>query len=261
MASRKHSRGNSVVFFIGFLVVIITAMIAASVLLLPLVFAALTLISLPIYLYRAQKHGYTISDFWLNDEAKIEFRQLGRKVLGAKREIHEAKEAGLQNDVRITQQGRFDRRSRLGAELQKRVSESEAELDRFESDFTFLRTYPYREWLRLRRVYVRLWMFLFGTVAWILSAAVTTQIVFKDVRAGIKEIVAFPARVLNEYTGYFDHSFEAGIAKHAFEWTVYGVSAAVSVLVILILWPILRATYKRMREEPPYVSLSNVDDF
>ncbi len=228
---------------------------------------ALVVVITPIILllgslfFGLKRRGYTkyvqgnLSDFWLDDDEKQEFKEVSKILDDAHNAIADAKTTGRIKNVSVNKDGSFSARSKLGKELREIIEENEMIIGRYDESHTQMVNLPQTRWKNFRNTFAASRSFISGLFIWIILAGVAPAVLIQNDTVnyieGIRIFFYFPVMLLKQGA--------SGISANV--WQMMAIVTGGSVLVAAVVAIISLFSVKSITPYPPKVTEKNIDEY
>jgi hypothetical protein len=247
--ARKSKKQDEAVGMLLLIVLLVIAILFLAVVMTPIVLVVGFLIYFFKYLSYRKKINGTMSDFWLNEKEKEEFKFLYESIESANQIINESNSIADSQGISRNMDGSISARSKKGKELKYTIEENETLIYNLSGQYYALKYLPYKNWEKFSQAFTRRNSFVIGLIVYILTALTMISVSYESFILGLDSFINFPATM-----------FSGGLSESG-DGKVMLIVILLTVISYFIGTLIFKGISKRKSPVPAEVDSENVDKY
>ncbi|RBP52976.1 hypothetical protein [Arenicella xantha] len=247
-------KGDSALIIAAIFIVALVFLVSMIAVATPIVL----LIVLSYYTYKSDSVKRTLagdmSDFWLNESEKSEYKQTLTEYQHADHLIQEANSLGKSEGVSRNKDGTFSARSKLGKKLRSTIERYQPNRTASLDYLILISELPISRWSEFNDNLKKRFASIFAILAWV------STLIYYSVKLGVESV----RDVLSAYIAMASNPFrgsENQLPTAAGDWDMIIISSLVAIISYFLFKFIFRNPASTFTPKPETVSMENIDSY
>jgi hypothetical protein len=248
MARKKKGDSGSIIFFIVIVVLVAIALATPIALIIGYLYNKINAGRIKKYI------SGNMSDFWLDDQEKIEFKDKLKHLVKADKIIDQANQKGIDEGVSRNKDGSFSAKSKIGKEIRAALEKYEPIKDSLSEYLYDLQHLPITRWDEFNKYIKRSKSSIYSFCSW------CAVLIYYFLNLGKKSILDIFLPYLALATNIFrDKENQLPLADGDIQ--MVAVATIIAIVMFFVFGLIFKSSGAKYSPYPEKVTLENVDSY